>query len=223
MSRIVVIGGHGKVALLLAPLLAERGDEVVALVRDPAQFDEVAASGAEPLLLSVEDAGVEALTGAFTGADAIVWSAGAGGKGGPGRTRAVDEEAAIRSMEAARSAGVRRYLMVSWIGSRSPEPVPEDHPLRAYAMAKLAADQYLAGSDLAWTILGPGTLTLDAPSGRIDVGLAEGSAPTSRANVAAVIAAALADESTIGKILPFSDGSTPIAEAIASAPEDSRV
>lgn len=223
MSRIVIIGGHGKVALLLAPLLAARGDEVVGLVRNPAHFTEVTTAGAEPRLLSVEDAGVDALTAAFAGADAIVWSAGAGGKGGPERTHAVDELAAIRTMEAAHAAGVRRYLMVSWIGSRSPEPVPEDHPLRAYAMAKLAADRYLAESDLEWTILGPGTLTFGAPSGLIEVGLASGSAPTSRANVAAVAVAALADDSTIGKILPFRDGSTPIAEAIARAPQDSRI
>lgn len=105
MSRIVIVGGHGKVALLLAPLLTGRGDQVVSLIRDPAQSGDVTAAGVEPLVLSVEEAGVGELTQAFEGADAVVWSAGAGGKGGPERTDAIDRVAAIRSMEAAAAAG----------------------------------------------------------------------------------------------------------------------
>ena len=101
MSRIVIVGGHGKVALLLAPLLAGRGDQVVSLIRAPAQSGDVTAAGAEPLGLSVEEAGLGELTQAFEGADAVMWSAGAGGKGGPERTDAIDRVAAIRSMEAA--------------------------------------------------------------------------------------------------------------------------
>ncbi|RAX22474.1 MULTISPECIES: NAD(P)H-binding protein [Actinomyces] len=222
MSRIVIIGGHGKVALLLAPLLVERGDDVVSLIRDPAQADDVAATGATPLVVSVEDASQQELAAAFDGADAVVWSAGAGGKGGPERTEAIDREAAIRSMEAAKAASVPRYVMVSFAGSHGQDPVPADHPLRTYAMAKLAADRHLVASGLEWTILGPGLLTLDEPTGRIDVGRFDGGsqAPTSRANVAAVLAAVLAEPATVGKVIPFRDGETPIAEAIADVPAE---
>ncbi|QHO90145.1 NAD-dependent dehydratase [Actinomyces sp. 432] len=222
MSRIVIVGGHGKVALLLAPLLVQRGDDVISLIRDPAHADDVSATGATPLVVSVEDASQQELAAAFAGADAVVWSAGAGGKGGPQRTEALDREAAIRSMEAARDASVSRYVMVSFAGSHGQEPVPVDHPLRTYAMAKLAADRHLVSSDLDWTILGPGLLTLDEPTGRIDVGRFDGGeqAPTSRANVAAVAAAVLADSASIGKVIPFRDGETPIAEAIADVPAE---
>lgn len=222
MSRIVIVGGHGKVALLLAPLLVERGDDVVSLIRDPAQSDDVEATGATPLVVSVEDASRQELAAAFDGADAVVWSAGAGGKGGPERTEAIDREAAIRSMEAAKAASASRYVMVSFAGSHGQDPVPADHPLRTYAMAKLAADRHLVASGLDWTILGPGLLTLDEPTGRIDVGRFDGGAqaPTSRANVAAVIAAVLADPATVGKVIPFRDGDTPIAEAIADVPAE---
>lgn len=222
MSRIVIIGGHGKVGLLLAPILVGEGHEVVSLIRNPAHADEVAATGASPLLLSVEDAGTADLAAAFQGAEAVVWSAGAGGKGGRARTDAVDRRAAIRSMDAARDAGVRRYIMVSWIGSHGDDPVPADHPLRAYAMAKLDADRYLVASDLAWTILGPGTLTLE-PAGGIVVGRAagtSGSTPTSRQAVAQVVAACLADDTTIGKVIPFGDGDTPIPQAIHDVPRE---
>ena len=220
MSRIVIVGGHGKVALLLAPILSARGHDVVSLIRDPEQADEVSATGAVPLVVSVEEASDAELAAAFSGADAIVWSAGAGGKGGAQRTDAVDRQAAIRSMAAAQAADVRRYLMVSWAGSHGREPVPADHPLHAYAMAKLDADRHLVASELDWTILGPGRLTAEPASGRIDVGRPtdqEGTAAmeTSRANVAEVIAAALDDDATIGAVIPFSDGDTPIPQALA--------
>ena len=221
-SRIVIIGGHGKVALLTAPLLVAAGHEVVSVIRDPAQSDDVAAAGATPLVLSVEDASTEELAKALAGADAVVWSAGAGGKGGPDRTDAVDRAAAIRSMEAAAAAGVRRYVMVSFITAYG--EVPADHPLRAYAIAKIAADRHLQTTGLDWTILGPGRLTLDEPTGAITVGrLAPGSsstgAPTSRANVARVIAAVLAEPASIGRVIPFRDGDTPIAQAVADVPQ----
>ena len=221
MSRTVIIGSHGKVALLTAPLLVAAGHDVVSVIRDPAQAGDVAATGATPLVLSVEDAGVGELSRALAGADAVVWSAGAGGKGGPQRTDAVDRAAAIRSMEAAAAAGVRRYVMVSFLTAYG--EVPADHPLRAYAIAKIAADRHLQSTDLDWTILGPGRLTLDAPTGAITVGRLEAGAPTSealtsRGNVARVIAAVLAEPASIGRVIPFRDGDTPIAQAVADVP-----
>lgn len=222
MSRIVIIGGHGKVALLLAPILRDAGHTVVSLIRDADQAPDIAAAGGEPLVVSVEDATQQDITAALMGADAVVWSAGAGGKGGPDRTDAVDRQAAIRSMAAAADAGVKRYVMVSWAGSYGDKPVPEDNGLYNYAMAKLDADKHLVSTDLDWTIVGPGTLTLDEPSGEIEVTREVGTAgaPTSRANVAQVIAAVLADDATIHRVIPFKDGSTPIAEAVHDVPEE---
>lgn len=223
MSRIVMIGGHGKVALLAAPLLVEAGHEVVSLIRNPDQADDVVAVGATPLVLSVEEADVAELARAFAGADAIVWSAGAGGKGGPERTDAVDRAAAVRSMEAAAAAGVKRYVMVSFLTAYG--EVPVDHPLRAYAIAKIAADRHLQTTDLDWTILGPGLLTLEEPTGAITVarvlkGTPSSKAPTSRGNVARVIAAVLAEPASIGKVIPFYDGDTPVAQAVADVPQE---
>jgi hypothetical protein len=39
--RVVIAGGHGKIALLLERLLAERGDQAVGLIRNPAHFADV--------------------------------------------------------------------------------------------------------------------------------------------------------------------------------------
>ena len=151
------------------------------------------------------------------GHDALVWSAGAGG-GNPTRTYAVDRDAAIRSMDAAARAGVERYVMVSYIGSSPDHGVPENDSFFAYAEAKAAADDYLRRSDLAWTILGPGRLTLDEATGRItvDPDQGTGSRDTSRANVALVIAAVLGAPETTRTTIDFVDGDAPIAKAILS-------
>ncbi|GAA2181153.1 SDR family oxidoreductase [Brooklawnia cerclae] len=213
MSRIMIIGGHGKVALRLAPLLVARGDEVAAVVRNPAHAADVAATGARPVVADVEGLDVDGLTDLVGGYDAVVWSAGAGG-GDPARTYAVDRDAAIRSMDAARAAGVLRYVMVSYIGSRRDHGVPPADSFFPYAEAKAAADEHLRSSGLDWTILAPGPLTLDEPTGLIEVGEDLGDGRVSRGDVAGVVAAVLADDSTIGRTLPFGNGRTPIAQAV---------
>ena len=112
MSRIAIVGGHGKVALLLAPLLAEEDHDVTALIRDPDHSRDVEAAGATPVVADVEELDTAGIAQVIGGHDAVVFSAGAGG-GDPDRTRAVDRDAAIRSMDAAEQAGVQRYVMVS--------------------------------------------------------------------------------------------------------------
>jgi len=213
MARVVVIGGHGKVALRLLPLLVARGDQVTAVIRNPGHEADVAATGATPVVADIEGLGVDELAGVLGGHDAVVWTAGAGG-GNPARTYAVDRDAAIRTMQAARTAGVRRYVMVSYLGSRPDHGVPETNSFFAYAEAKAAADEYLRGSGLELTVLGPGPLTLDDPTGLIEVA-DPGQGRVARADVAAVIAAVLLDDSTIGRTIAFGNGSTPISEAIA--------
>jgi len=213
MARILIFGGHGKVALLLEPLLVAHGHTVTAVIRNAAHEADVAATGAQPLVADVETLDVDQLTNLVAGNDVVVWSAGAGG-GDPARTYAVDRDAAVRSMDAAAAAGVLRYVMVSWVGSRPDHGVAEDASFFAYADAKWAADAHLAGSLLDWTILGPGTLTLDPPTGRIGLDPDDGGA-VPRADVAAVIAAAIADDATIGRTIRFGGGDEVIGHALA--------
>ena len=154
--RVTIIGGHGKIALILAPLLVEAGHEVTSVIRNPDHVADVEATGATALVSSVEDADTNALADLLSGQDAVVWSAGAGG-GDPERTFAVDRDAAIRSMDAAQTAGVGRYVMVSFSGADRDSLVPEDNPFRSYQDAKIAADEHLRASALDWTVLGPGS------------------------------------------------------------------
>lgn len=215
MTRIGIIGGHGKVALELSRILAADRQEVKSFIRNPDHGKDVTATGATPVVLDVEHSTAAELAEALRGLDAIVWSAGAGG-GAPERTYAVDRDAAIRSMDAAAEAGVNRYIMVSYLGAGPDHGVPKENGFFAYAEAKAAADDYLRGTDLDWTILGPGALVDGPGKGMIDV---KADAPwtgtdTSRANVALVAAAVLGLPSTVRRTIEFRDGSQPIAAAL---------
>ncbi|TFD69539.1 SDR family oxidoreductase [Cryobacterium gelidum] len=214
MTKIAIIGGHGKVALHLARLLTTDGHEVSSLIRNPDHFADVTATGATPVLADVQNLSVDQMATALAGHDAVVWSAGAGG-GGAERTYAVDRDAAIRSMDAAAQAGVNRYVMVSYQGSRADHGASPEDGMFAYYEAKAAADDYLRGTALNWTILGPSTLTLNAATGFITVG-SDARGDTSRENVALVAAAVLIDNNTVGAFIEFTDGDVPIGEAIAA-------
>ncbi|NHN55873.1 NAD(P)H-binding protein [Calidifontibacter sp. DB0510] len=213
MARIALIGGHGKVALLAEPLLADAGHQVTAFVRNPDHAADVRAASATPQVADIETLGVDGLTELLRGFDIVVWSAGAGG-GSPERTYAVDRDAAIRSMDAAVAAGVRRYIMVSYFGAGPDHGVPEGDSFFAYADAKAAADTHLRSTDLDWTILMPSRLTLE-PARGIDLDPAD-KGSVSREAVAQVIAAVVDAPATVGKDLPFNDGDTPVAQALAS-------
>jgi uncharacterized protein YbjT (DUF2867 family) len=224
MSRIVIIGGHGKVALHLARILTERSDadnHVTSVFRNPDHADDVTATGAHPLVADIENADTDALSDLLAGHDAVVFSAGAGG-GNPDRTYAVDRDAAIRVIDAAEQAGVRRFVMVSYFGAGPDHGVSQDNSFFPYAEAKSAADAHLRASGLEWTVLGPGRLTLEPATGRIAVGAGDGreggeTSGVSREDVALVAAAALNDSSTIRRTIDFNNGDLPITEALAAA------
>lgn len=214
MARVAIIGGHGKVALQLAKDLAANGHQVSSLFRNPDHVSEVAATGAEPVVADVEKLDAQEIAGLLKGHDAVVWSAGAGG-GSAERTYAVDRDAAIRSMEAAEQAGVKRYVMVSYMGAGKDHGVDPDNGFYAYAEAKAAADEHLRRSGLDWTILGPSALTDDPGTGRISIGPGQDGS-VSRADVAAVAAEVLEQPGTVGKFIEFINGQTPIREAVSS-------
>jgi len=213
--RIVIIGGHGKVALLATPLLKAAGHEVSSWIRNPAHADEVATAGAVPSVVDVEQLDVSDLTELLVGKDAVLWSAGAGG-GDPARTDAVDRDAAIRSIDAAAAAGVGRYVMVSYFGAGPDHGVAPDNSFYVYAEAKAAADTHLAATELAWTILGPSGLTDEPGTGMIEAGEDVTASTVSRADVAGVIAAVIDQPATAGSVINFNCGSTPISNVVAA-------
>ena len=213
MSNIIVIGGHGKVALHLARILTGSGHQVSSVIRKADQSDDVSAAGGTPVVADVESLDTAEIAELLTGQDAVVFSAGAGG-GSPERTYAVDRDAAKRVVDAAVQAGVRRFVMVSYFGAGFDHGVSRDNAFYHYAEAKAAADAHVRASSLDWTVLGPSALTLEPASGSIALAPETGTGETSRENVAQVIAASLANDATIRRTIEFNDGETPIAEAL---------
>jgi uncharacterized protein YbjT (DUF2867 family) len=120
-------------------------------------------------------------------------------------------------MEAAKAAGVGRYVMVSFSGSTPDALVPEDDPFRHYQDAKIAADDHLRASGLDWTVLGPGTLTTEPGTGSVnpDARFRDGDT-ASRELVAQVVLAVLPDPRTHRRALVFGDGDVPIDDWLAS-------
>lgn len=217
MSRVTIIGGHGKVALLAAPLLVADGHDVTSVVRNPEHVADVEQTGATAAVLDVESSSTQQIADLVSGSDVVVWSAGAGG-GSPERTYAVDRDAAIRSMDAAAQAGVGHYVMVSYFGAGPDHGVPESNGFYAYAEAKAAADEHLQGTDLAWTILRPSGLTTDAATGHIESGDGVVAGRVSRDNVAHVIRAVVEHPGAAARrIIAFNDGAQPIDEVVATA------
>ena len=212
MSRIALIGGHGKIALLAEPLLVQAGHEVDAVIRNPEHSADVEATGANPVVADVETLDADGTAALLDGYDVVVWSAGAGG-GNPDRTYAVDRDAAIRTIDAAAQGSARRYVMVSYFGAGPEHGTPQDSSFFAYAEAKSAADAHLAQSDLDWTILRPSRLTDDPATGAISVGAEQDKSEVTRADVAATIAAVVDDAATHGRTYAYNNGSTPIGSA----------
>lgn len=220
MARITIAGGHGQVALLLSHQLAERGDEVVGLIRDLSQSADLREHGATPAVLDLEQTTTEELATAITGSDAVVFAAGAGPGSGATRKETVDYGAAVKLVLAAERAGVDRYVMVSAMGTD--DPPDGDDVFGVYLRAKARADRRLADSDLDWTIVRPGRLTDDPPTGRVRLGRDVPRGEVPRADVAAVLAACLADDGTAGRVIEVVSGDQPIPEALTALPDDTQ-
>jgi uncharacterized protein YbjT (DUF2867 family) len=208
---VVIAGGHGQIALRLARLLSERGERVRSLIRNPDHAADVSAAGAEPVNFDLEGDGD--LAGVVRGADAVVFAAGAGPGSGPERKRTVDYGAAVKLIDAARAAGVRRYVMVSSIGADDPSGGGE--AMRPYLEAKADADAALVASGLDFTIVRPGVLTNDPGTSKVTAGEDVGRADVTRDDVAAVLVGVLDEPRTVSKTFVVVNGDTPIPSALA--------
>ena len=202
--NVLILGGHGKIALRLERLLAERGDTARGVIRRPYQAADLEAAGAEAVVLDVEQEATEALAEAVAGSEAVVFAAGAGPGSGLERKRTVDYGAAVKLIEACERTGVDRNAY------------PEG--MRPYYEAKRDADEALRASSLAHTIVRPGALSDDPGTGLIAAGLPVegGGSDVPRDDVAATLAAVLAEPAAAGLTFDLLSGETPIAEAVAA-------
>ena len=213
--RIVIAGGHGKIALHLERMLAQAGDEPAGLVRNPDHAADLEAVGGEAVVLDLEKATAGELADVVSGADAVVFAAGAGPNSGPERKDTVDRGGAVLLADAAEQAGVRRYLMVSSMGTDSVDPDSDD-VMQVYLRAKAAADEDLRSRNLDWTIVKPGRLTNADGTGLVQAGRDVDYGEIPRADVAATLLAALQTPTTVGRQFNLVGGDQPISQALAA-------
>jgi len=213
--RIVIAGGHGKIALLLAARLS--GDEhvVQGLLRRPDGADDVVAAGAEPVEFDLENGTAVELAEVIRGADGVVFAAGAGPGSTVERKYTVDFGGSVLLAEAAELAGVRRFVQVSSMGAGAAAAPGSDAIWTAYLDAKTKAEDDLRRRDLDWTIIRPGRL-LDAPGlGKVHLAPSTGGGSVPRADVADVLAELLVQRSVIHQTLELVSGASPILQAVA--------
>jgi nucleoside-diphosphate-sugar epimerase len=211
---VVIAGGHGKIARRLGTLLVARGDRVRGLIRNPDHAADLEADGVHPYVCDLEAAGVDDIAAAVETADAVVFAAGAGPGSGAERKWAMDRDGAIKLLEAARAAGVERYVIISSIGAENP-PAGDD-VFSIYLRAKAEADQAVMASDRAWTVVRPGHLMDEPGDGHVRVDTEPFRADVSRDNVAGVLAELLHGPRTARLVLYVGDGDDPIDWAIAA-------
>jgi uncharacterized protein YbjT (DUF2867 family) len=217
--RIVIAGGHGKIALILERLLSARGDSVAGFIRNPAQVADLEAAGAHALVVDLEKASVDEVAEHLRDADAVVFAAGAGPGSGAARKETVDRDAAILLADAAEAARVERYVMVSAM-TADPQATADDEVFQIYLRAKGIADEAIRSrTALNWTVVRPGHLTDDAGSGRVAIAESTGRGSIPRADVAAVLVAVLDEPASAGRSFDLISGDTAIAEAVAALAE----
>lgn len=212
--RVAIAGGHGKIALELTRLLDERGDTVTSLIRNPDHSNDVSEAGGQPVSLDLEEADAERLANAIDGAEAVVFAAGAGPASGPERKETMDFGGAVKLIEAAKRAGVERYVIVSSMGADA--AIEGDERFDVYLRAKGRADAELAESGLDFTIVRPGGLTDEPGTGRVFAAESGERGQIPRADVAAVLAAVLSEPAAIGKTFELISGQTEIPDAVAA-------
>jgi nucleoside-diphosphate-sugar epimerase len=209
---VAIAGAHGKIAMRLARLLADGGDEVIGLIRNPDHAADVSGQGASPVVRDLEQASLEKTAEAIAGAEAAVFAAGAGPGSGANRKLTLDRDGAIKFLQAATQAGVPRFVIISAIGAEAPPP--DDDVFSVYLRAKAEADQAVQASDRQWTIVRPGRLTDDPGTLRVRIGSAPFHGRIPRDDVAAVLAQLLPDDRFSHRVFYLNSGEDLIAQAL---------
>lgn len=196
-------------AMLLHPILIEKGHDVRGIIRNSAQADSLHKLGVEPVVCDIEQ--TEDISEAVGNAGAVVFAAGAGPGSGADRKWSVDRDGAIKLIQAAKKNGIKRYVLISAMGLDEPRG---NEVFRTYLRAKAAAEKALHMSGLDYTIIKPGRLTDEPGTGKVALAPDLPRDDIPREDVAAVLAEILETPGTSGHQFDLTSGVTPIREAV---------
>lgn len=213
MTKVFIVGAAGGVGHRLVPQLVQRGHEALAMHRNPEQTEELAGLGATPVAGDLLKLDVDGLAKLMSGSDVVVFTAGAGGKGGMEMTNAIDGRGLEMSVAAAQQAGVRRFLQVSAFPEAGRGKGLSER-FENYMAVKKRTDVHLVESGLDWVILRPGTLTDAAGDGKVRLGPAITYGEVARDNVATVLAELVDRPEAQRLIIELTDGDTLAADAL---------
>lgn len=210
--HVLIVGSHGQIGQSMVKQMAATDHRSRAMVRDADQEAQMEKLGATETVVADLEGDV---SHAVEGCDAVVFVAGSGGGTGPEKTDAIDRDGAIGIVEAAKKAGVKRFVMLSSMGADAPADGPDD--LQHYLKAKQAADRHLIGSGLDYTIVRPGALNDDSGTQRIEAAKdLKRSGEIPRDDVATVLIEVLAAPNTIGTHFEVLSGGSTVQQALAA-------
>jgi len=212
--KVLVVGANGQIGKHLITYIGEEeGIRAKAMIRDEKQAEFFKENHAEVVVCDLED-DIPAIVKAAEGCDAIVFTAGSGPHTGKDKTLMIDLDGAVKTIEAAKRAGIKRYVMISSFDTTREAIQEAPESFAPYVVAKHYADEWLRATDLDYTIIHPGALTNDEPTGNVELAETVGRNDVPRADIAKVILATLQNDSTIGKAFQIVKGTEAIEEAI---------
>lgn len=214
--KVLVVGANGQVGKHLVKFIQETDNmEAKAMIRKEEQAPYFKDLGAEPVIVDLEE-DPDNVAKAFQGVDAVVFTAGSGPNTGPDKTMMIDLDGAVKTIEAAKSSGVKRYVMVSSFDTTREAIQSAPESFAPYVVAKHYADDWLRKADLSHTIVHPGRLTNEEGTGQVEAAERVERGEVAREDVARVLLETLKNESTTGKEFQVVGGSTSIEEAMKS-------
>ncbi|WP_343550977.1 NAD(P)-binding oxidoreductase [Pantoea sp.] len=213
MSKVFIIGGAGKIGRRLAAQLSTKGHIARPLFRHADQEASLLESGAEPIKGDLTALSISEMAALMNGSDVVVFTAGAGGKGGEEMTNAIDGKGLETAVAAAQQAGISRFLLVSAFPeagrAKNLSPTFEN-----YMRVKKLADVALVESGLDWVIIRPGTLTDEPGCGLVRSGLAIPYGSISRDDVAATLMAIIEQPAVNRVIIELTGGDVAVQDAV---------